>query len=122
MGNPFVMQPFFHFFEDAKSIFGVLIDALNQRRTQRGAMGANAATRLSGPRRTSYLPMQSHRIEFSWYTYEATCGQLSFFEVSGAANQDAILSRGPLERTGVRTKGVLLETKGPLRPPYDGAP
>ena len=64
---------------------------------------------------SSYPPMQSRRIELSRYTYEVSCSQLSYFEVSEVPSQDPILKRGPLERAGAADQ----EPVRPLWKPRD---
>ena len=97
-----------------------------QGRSQRGATDANAPVRLGGaPTRTSYPPAWSCPSEFSWFTYEASCSQLSSFEVPGDPNRDSNPSYGPLERPEAQDQepmGPLWRTRGSLGPPYDGTP
>ena len=50
------------------------------------------------PSRTSYPPLRNIRIRVSRNTYEASCSQLSSFEVSGPPNEDPIPDRGFLDR------------------------
>ena len=78
-----------------------------------------------GPPRTPYPPMRSRHTEFSCYTFDASCSQLSSFGVTGAPNKDPILSRGPLERARAprsRVNGAPWRLTGPLELPHNGAP
>ena len=88
-------------------------------------MSANAPTRLSGTPRTSYLTMMSHRRELSWDTYEASCRQLRYFEVSVAQTNTNDPSSGPPERSGAPDqvqKGPLWKLWDPLGPSTAGPP
>ena len=78
----------------------------------------------AGPPRTSYSPRWSHRSEFSWDTYQASCSQMRSFEVMGPQPGPTIPAGVLCRRTGPRAiaKGAFWRLRGPLGPLFPWAP
>ena len=88
-------------------------------------MGANAPSRLNGTFASiSYPPMPIHRSDFSWYTYDVFCSQLSSFKVPGAL----IRTQSPVEALWIELRSHIKNEWGPfgehvaLGSQYDGHP